>query len=186
MTLREGATAAELTAATLEPSSHPRTADPLDPLTNPLGFDGGMLRPGQAYRRSFPTSGEYAYTDGAGHSGTIVVEAPPPPPTVASVYPSKGAPTGGVPVTLSGMNFEIGTTVTFGGTAAAKTTVVSATSIVAVIPPHVAGTVDIVVTNPDAQSATLASGFAYVAGYPDVQRRADPRRCDAREGRASR
>jgi IPT/TIG domain len=56
-----------------------------------------------------------------------------------------------------------GASVTIGGTAATSITVVSPTQITATTPAHAAGAVNVVVTNADAQSATLASGFTYVA-----------------------
>jgi plastocyanin len=46
----------------------------LNPLASVLGWDGGMLTPGQTYRRQFATPGAYSYTDGVGHTGTVVVE----------------------------------------------------------------------------------------------------------------
>jgi hypothetical protein len=45
----------------------------LDPQANTLGWDSGMLIPGQTYRRQFSQAGVYAYTDGLGHSAQVVV-----------------------------------------------------------------------------------------------------------------
>jgi hypothetical protein len=45
----------------------------LDPLTNTLGFDSGMLSPYQVYRHRFTTPGTYTYTNGLGYSATITV-----------------------------------------------------------------------------------------------------------------
>ena len=50
-----------------------RPLSALDPLQNPLGFDGGYLEPGTGYRRRFNAPGKYVYTDGAGHTGKVVV-----------------------------------------------------------------------------------------------------------------
>ncbi|MCX7858820.1 MAG: right-handed parallel beta-helix repeat-containing protein [Chloroflexus sp.] len=44
-----------------------------NPLSDTLGFDGGRLTPGQVYRRQFTTPGTYTYSDGLGHTGTVVV-----------------------------------------------------------------------------------------------------------------
>lgn len=44
-----------------------------DPLSDTLGFDGGMLTPSQVYRRQFTAPGTYAYTDSLGHSGQVVI-----------------------------------------------------------------------------------------------------------------
>ncbi len=82
-------------------------------------------------------------------------------PIVRGVSPNSGPPSGGTPVTLSGSNFQAGATVLFGGVTASSVTASSATQIQAVAPAHLAGTVDITVRNPDAQSSTLASGFTY-------------------------
>ncbi len=82
-------------------------------------------------------------------------------PIVTSVSPTTGRTTGGTPVTLMGQNFVSGATVTFGGVAATSVVVASSTQINAKTPPHKPGTVNIVVTNPDGQTGTLASGFTY-------------------------
>ena len=50
-----------------------RPLSTLDPLQDIYGFDGGYLEPGEGYRRRFPWPGEYTYTDGAGHTGKVVV-----------------------------------------------------------------------------------------------------------------
>jgi hypothetical protein len=64
-------------------------------------------------------------------------------------------------VTIAGTNFLSDATVKFGGVPATNVNVASSTSITAVTPSHSAGTVDVVVTNTDGQSGTLASGFTY-------------------------
>ena len=84
-----------------------------------------------------------------------------PTPTVSSIVPVSGPTTGGTGVTITGTNFVSGATATLGGVAATSVTVVGATTITATTGAHAAGTVDVVVTNPDAQSGTLASGFTY-------------------------
>lgn len=82
-------------------------------------------------------------------------------PTLASVSPSQGVTAGGLKVTLTGQNFASGATVTFGGAAATNVLVVSGTQVTAFTPPHKQGSVSVVLTNPDGQSATLAGGFTY-------------------------
>ncbi len=52
-----------------------RLLSALDPLTYTLGFDGGMLAPGQVYRRQFSAPGRYTYSDGMSHTATIEVVA---------------------------------------------------------------------------------------------------------------
>jgi len=45
----------------------------LNPLTNPLGWDSGLMPPGQSYLRKFDKLGTYLYSDGAGHTGQVIV-----------------------------------------------------------------------------------------------------------------
>ena len=67
-------------------------------------------------------------------------------PTITSVAPSAGPISGGQGVTINGTNLSTATAVTFGGAAATSFTVLSDTSITAIVPAHPAGTVDVVVT----------------------------------------
>lgn len=52
-------------------------------------------------------------------------------------------------------------TLTIGGTAATNITLVNSSTITATAPAHAAGAVDVVVTNGDGQTATLANGYTY-------------------------
>ncbi len=85
-----------------------------------------------------------------------------PAPTVTGIVPTSGPTAGGTAVTLSGANFQSGATVHFGTVAATGVTFSSATSLSAVTPAGAAGVVDVTVTNPDAQSGVLPSGFTYM------------------------
>jgi hypothetical protein len=98
----------------------------------------------------------------AGAVSAIVFKAPLPPPTLASCAPIKGSDAGGGHVTLTGANFIATPTVTFGGVAATNVVYVNGTTVTCVAPAHALGAVDIVIANPDAQSATLPAGFLYV------------------------
>ena len=69
-------------------------------------------------------------------------------------------------VTITGAGFVSGAAVSFDGLPATYVTVTSDSSIVATTPAHAAGAVDVLVTNPDGQSGTLASGYTYVAPPP--------------------
>jgi len=81
--------------------------------------------------------------------------------SVTSISPTSGRTTGGTNVSIAGSGFQSGAQVSFGGNAATKVTVVSSTSITASTPPHAAGTVNVTVTNPNGQSATLVNGYTY-------------------------
>ena len=103
--------------------------------------------------------GNYTVTT---NNGTLTV-APAAPPTIASVTPNTGPTNGGTAVTILGSGFQPGATVRFGGLAAVSVNFVSATNLLAVTPPSVAGAVSVVITNADGQSASLAGGFTYQA-----------------------
>lgn len=85
-----------------------------------------------------------------------------PAPTVTSVSPNSGTTAGGTSVTITGANFVATPAVTFGGAAATSEVLVNATTLTATVPAHAAGVVNVVVTNPDAQSGTLTNGYAYL------------------------
>ncbi|MFJ1270224.1 beta strand repeat-containing protein, partial [Legionella lytica] len=70
-------------------------------------------------------------------------------PTLTGLSPSTGSIEGGTLVTVTGTGFAPGTTVSFGGVAATNVNVNSATSLTAVTPAYVSGslTVDVMVNN---------------------------------------
>lgn len=84
-------------------------------------------------------------------------------PTVASVSPISGSTGGGTAITITGTNFVSGATVTFGGVAALNVSTINGTTISATTPAHAAGLVDVIVTNPSAESGTLTNGFSYIS-----------------------
>lgn len=93
------------------------------------------------------------------------------PPVISSITPNSGKESGGVFVRIDGQNFVSGSTntqVKFGGIPATQITVYP-TAITAYAPAGVGlGTVDVTVTNPDQQTATLANGYTFVPP-PTVQ-----------------
>ncbi|WP_161492852.1 putative Ig domain-containing protein [Pseudomonas putida] len=90
-----------------------------------------------------------------------------PAPTLSGASPNSGTTAGSTSVTLTGNNL-IGTTgVTFGGSAATGVTVNSSTSVTVVTPAHAAGAVDVVLSTPGG-TATLVSGYTYIAPSPPV------------------
>jgi phosphatidylinositol-3-phosphatase len=105
-------------------------------------------------------------TNPGGQSATLTngfTYGAPPAPTVSGISPNTGSTAGGTSVTISGTNFSSGATVSIGLTAATNVVVVNSTTITATTPAHSAGTVNVVVTNSDAQSGTLVNGFTYTA-----------------------
>jgi hypothetical protein len=84
-------------------------------------------------------------------------------PTASSVTPNTGSNNGGTTVTVAGTGFvALGTSVTFGGSAAASVNVTGATSLTCTTPAHALGVVDVVVTT-GSGSGTLTSGYTYTA-----------------------
>jgi hypothetical protein len=81
--------------------------------------------------------------------------------SVSGASPISGPSSGGTAVTLTGKGFQAGATVRFGGSPSTAVTVASSTQINAMSPAGSAGSVSITVTNPNTQSASLASGFTY-------------------------
>ncbi|PKL91097.1 MAG: hypothetical protein CVV21_09910 [Candidatus Goldiibacteriota bacterium HGW-Goldbacteria-1] len=83
------------------------------------------------------------------------------PPSVISCLPASGSTLGGQTVSITGLGFISGCTVSVGGTEASGVTVINSSTVQFTAPAHNAGTVDIVLTNPDTQSAVLAGGYTY-------------------------
>ena len=102
-------------------------------------------------------------TSGSLPGGFLYTSTPPSTqPQLNVVVPNTGSPQGGTAVTISGSNFASGLTVTIGGSAATVTSR-SSVSIQATTPAGSPGTpADIVVTNPNGQSATLKAAYSYV------------------------
>ena len=102
-------------------------------------------------------------TDGQSGALTNAYTYTNPAPTVTAISPVSGTTTGGTSVTITGTGFLSGASVTLGGTAATNVNVASSSSITATTAAHVAGAVNVVVTNTDGQSSTLTNGFTYVS-----------------------
>ena len=94
-------------------------------------------------------------------SDTDGQNAPPPSASLAltSLSPDAGSTDGGAEVLLLGSNFKPGARVTFDGVA---TTFIYGTSQVMIAhpPAHAAGSVDVVVTNPDGNTAQRVFSYA--------------------------
>jgi hypothetical protein len=88
------------------------------------------------------------------------------PPTVNAISPNSGTINGGTSVNITGSRFASGATVSLGGSLTTNVTVLSSFSIIATTAAHSAGTVNVVVTNPDGQSGTFANAYTYSAAPP--------------------
>lgn len=86
------------------------------------------------------------------------------PPTAASILPASGSRGGFTPVQVTGTCIASGATLKIDGQLARSVGAPSSTTVLGQTPPHAPGTVDVVLTNPDGQSATLPAAFTYLAG----------------------
>lgn len=84
------------------------------------------------------------------------------PLAIASVSPATGSTGGSTPLTLAGSGFQNGATVTIDGVTVASAVADAGASLRFWTPPHGAGLVDVVVTNPDGGEGTIAGAYSYV------------------------
>ncbi|HHH44495.1 MAG TPA: hypothetical protein ENK49_10195 [Gammaproteobacteria bacterium] len=82
-----------------------------------------------------------------------------PPPQVSSVTPQSGDSNGGLPITITGTDFQNNASARLGGTPIGNLVVVDSTTITGDTPALSAGTYSLTVTNPDGQSSTLVNVF---------------------------
>lgn len=99
------------------------------------------------------------FTGGFTYTGTTSTNL-----SISGASPAKGSTGGGTVVSITGKGFQAGAAVTFGSSRSTAVTVASSSQINAMSPPESSGTVPITVTDPNAQSASLPSGFTYTSG----------------------
>ncbi|MEO8504709.1 MAG: IPT/TIG domain-containing protein [Acidobacteriota bacterium] len=92
-------------------------------------------------------------------------------PAIATISPAIGSIAGGQAVTISGARFASPATVKLGGASATSVVVVNSSTITAVTPAHLAGSVTILVSNPAVGNvsngnAELLAGYQYTATPP--------------------
>ena len=75
--------------------------------------------------------------------------------------PSSGTVNGGTAITINGANFQYGATVTIGGRPATVQTWTNGYLYATTPVGQSTGIVDVIVTNPDAQTVTLTGGYTY-------------------------
>jgi hypothetical protein len=107
-------------------------------------------------------SGDYGYL--VNPAGTVSVISLLAPPAVTSIDPISGGTAGGTRITITGAGFSPDATVTVGGAACSAVTFTSSTSLSCSTPSGNSGVANVVVSNPDAQIATLVGAFTYTGG----------------------
>ena len=85
---------------------------------------------------------------------------------ITSISPTSGTVNGGTKVTIYGKNFVKGATVTFAELVASGVKVHNGKRMTAISPAATAGSADVIVSNPDGQSATLGSAYTYEGQQP--------------------
>ena len=108
-----------------------------------------------------PGTADIAVTAAGGTAAKPAAYTYIPSPTITSLSPNKGVTAGGNMVTITGTAFTGAASVTFGGVAAASFTVVSDTTITAVVPAGTPGAADIGVTTIGG-TYTLPAGYTYI------------------------
>jgi plastocyanin len=100
-------------------------------------------------------------------TGGFTYDAPVvPPPSIAALAPTSGPEAGGTVVTITGAGFVSGATVTFGTAAASAVSINGSGSLTATAPARSAGSVDVVIANPDGQTARMNGVFTYMGSAP--------------------
>jgi hypothetical protein len=92
-----------------------------------------------------------------------------PAPTILSINPQSGTAAGSKAVAIKGANFLAGARVLIGKAEVLELRVEDSETIVAITAPHPPGLFDVVVINPDGQSATLPAAFTYLP-LPEITR----------------
>jgi hypothetical protein len=108
----------------------------------------------EVFTTLFKSQGDQSRRDGL---------APAPAPEIKDIDKKAGPIAGGDTVTITGSGFASGAKVSFDNIFATNVTVVNDTTVTAVTPAG-SGTVDVVVLNPDGQSATATSAYTYADG----------------------
>lgn len=81
---------AELAVLAENPVLHPLSV--VNPISSTLGWDGGMLQPGQLYQRQVTQPGTYFYRDGLGNTGQLCVDACAPLAVALAAFEAAAQP----------------------------------------------------------------------------------------------
>jgi hypothetical protein len=85
------------------------------------------------------------------------------PVSIQALSPIAGALAGGNTLTLLGAGFQNGATVTVGGTTCSGVSIINSTSLTCILPAHVAGSVNVIITNLNLQTGPIISAYTYEA-----------------------
>jgi hypothetical protein len=129
-----------------------------------MSVPGGALAPGGTYWWRVQASNSVgACGPAASEIRSFTVTGAATAPSPVDAQPDEGPIGGGTIVTISGTNLYLGATVTFDGVPATVVSWGDGSSLTMVAPPHGAGEVAVVVTNPGGLWASVPGDFEYVA-----------------------
>src|SRR6202012_3368256 len=97
-------------------------------------------------------------------------------PVLTAVNPAQGPSTGGILITLTGMNFRQGIAVQFNGIPTDSVSVISTTQLVVALPasPGACGLATVALSTPDGAMTSNSTLFAYKYGNIAFQATANP------------
>lgn len=121
--------------------------------------------PGVDYYIEATDGASYSYSGRTGTPHEILVTDAP---SINLVSPNSGPATGGTKLTISGNNFKDGFGVMLGATVCEQPEWINKTEITCISGSHYPATVDVIVTNPDEQSARSPAAFTYLSDSSNV------------------
>jgi phosphatidylserine/phosphatidylglycerophosphate/cardiolipin synthase-like enzyme len=142
--------------------------DPTGPLTYETYKVSGLAPAKQYYWKIVTKTMANLSAAGPVWSFTTGSSAPIQGATVTSISPATGPSSGATAVAITGTKFLTGASVSFGQSTAGSIKVINGTTITAVAPLHVAGTVGITVTNKAGDAGTLPAAYVYTSTSPST------------------
>lgn len=127
---------------------------------------GNAYTTGQTNSTNFPVVAGAIQGTRSGGNDAFLAKVGTTVAQVTAVNPSSGPTAGGTVISISGVNFNAGSTVTVGGNGCINVTVISTTTITCATPAHAAGVVDVTVNRRVSGSATATGAFTYTSSPP--------------------
>ena len=151
----------------------PKSSDPANGLTQPMGFPGNnttdllctkvnsITNPTVIYFDAFVTDTNKGQTIPTAALGMASIPPLPPSPSITGLTPTNGPTAGGTLVTITGSNFVSDLMLSFGASNAVPVNFSNANLVTVLTPAHPSATVDVVMQNPNGLLAVVTNGFQY-------------------------
>lgn len=162
-----GGTAMQVNGANFQ--SQARAFVGLSPMTGTTQINPGRVDGAAPPGPVGPADVTITNPDGQSVTLTGAVRYVVPPPTISTLTPNTGPGQGGTTVRINGAGFQVGASVSFGGSNAPTATVLTPNDIDVVTPIGADGPVNVTIVNPDGQTTTANNAFTYVAPPNPVQ-----------------